>query len=65
MQTASSFRPDVLSLGPPQYQSPVDRYVPETITLPDAGSEGRSIEFERAGPRSRIYFGRRIHALRL
>jgi 6-phosphofructokinase 1 len=51
----SGFCPEVLSLGPVQFPSPVDRYIPETITLPDAGNRG-SITFERAGPRSRIYF---------
>jgi 6-phosphofructokinase 1 len=33
----------------------VDRYIPETITLPDAGNRG-NITFERAGPRNRIFF---------
>jgi 6-phosphofructokinase 1 len=56
MPSLPSFHPDVLSLGPPGRLSPVDRHVPETITLPDAGSTGGSITFERAGPRSRIYF---------
>jgi 6-phosphofructokinase 1 len=55
MVPGSPFYPEVLSLGSPQFPSPVDRYIPETITLPDAGTRG-SIVFERAGPRSRIYF---------
>jgi 6-phosphofructokinase 1 len=56
MALDSIFRPEVLTLGAPQFPSPVDRYIPESITLPDAGNNGRVIEFERAGPRSRIYF---------
>jgi 6-phosphofructokinase 1 len=56
MPAASVFRPEVLSLGPPEFPSPVDRYVPDTITLPNAGNGGGSIAFERAGPRSHIYF---------
>jgi 6-phosphofructokinase 1 len=55
MVTGSPFYPDVLTLGSPQFPSPVDRYIPETITLPDAGNRG-SIAFERAGPRNRLYF---------
>jgi 6-phosphofructokinase 1 len=46
----------VLSLGAPQYQSPVDRYISDTITLPDAGNTSKVITFERAGPKSKIYF---------
>lgn len=53
---ASGFFPEVLSLGSPQLLSPVDRYITETITLPDAGNTGRNITFERAGPRKQIYF---------
>ena len=45
-----------LDLGAPRHPSPLERYVQETITLPGAGNNGDTIQFERAGPRSRLYF---------
>jgi len=32
------------------------RYVQENITLPGVGNQGETIQFERAGPRSHLYF---------
>ena len=51
-----SYTSEVLDLGDPAHSSPLDRYVAETITLPGAGNDGETIEFERAGPRSHLYF---------
>src|SRR5262245_60965431 len=45
---------EVLDLGAPSHPSPLTRYVSESITLP--GVDGETIEFERAGPRSHLYF---------
>jgi 6-phosphofructokinase 1 len=55
MAQGSPFLPDVLTLGAAHFPSPIDRYIPESISLPDAGNRG-IITFERAGPRSRVYF---------
>ena len=46
----------VQSVGMPAHTSPLSRYVQETITLPGAGNEGKTIDFERAGPRQQLYF---------
>ena len=51
-----SYVEEVLDLGAPAHPSPLNRYVQETITLPGAGNNGDTIQFERAGPRSRLYF---------
>jgi 6-phosphofructokinase 1 len=51
-----SFTAGILDLGAPVHPSPLNRYVQETITLPGAGNNGETIDFERAGPRSRLYF---------
>ncbi len=56
MTPVSDFRPQVLSLGPPEVLSPVDRHVSETVILPQAGGNAGTITFERAGPRKEIYF---------
>jgi 6-phosphofructokinase 1 len=51
-----SYQAKVLDLGAPAHSSPLSRYVQETITLPGAGNNGETIQFERAGPRSLLYF---------
>lgn len=47
---------DVPRLGECRFVSPIQRAVPERIMLPSASADGAMIEFERAGPRPRIYF---------
>lgn len=47
---------DVPRLGECRFASPIQRIVPERIMLPSASADGEIVEFERAGPRSRIFF---------
>jgi 6-phosphofructokinase 1 len=49
-------RPDVQILGPAVYDSPLVRVVEERITLPGPEDVGGPIDFERAGPRRKIFF---------
>ena len=51
-----NYAAEVLDLGAPAHPSPLNRYVQDTITLPGAANNGETIQFERAGPRSRLYF---------
>ncbi|MEQ1948653.1 MAG: ATP-dependent 6-phosphofructokinase [Bryobacteraceae bacterium] len=46
----------VPQLGECRVLSPIQRPVPERILLPSARAEESNVDFERAGPRPRIYF---------
>ena len=56
MNDSTPFRPAVESLGECSFPSPLTREVPERIRLPGPGQSEPGIEFERAGPRTRIFF---------
>lgn len=56
MLDSSPLRPAVQQLGPCNFDSPLTRVVEERIVLPGPEDVGGPIDFERAGPRKRIYF---------
>lgn len=56
MNNPKPFQPKVESLGECGFPSPLTRQVPERIVLPGPGQSEPGIDFERAGPRKRIFF---------
>ena len=56
MNHAKPFRPEVKSLGNCGVASSLTREVPERIVLPGPGQSEPGLDFERAGPRRRIFF---------
>jgi 6-phosphofructokinase 1 len=50
------FQPEVESLGERRFASPISREVADRIVLPGPVPDGPGIDFERAGPRRRIFF---------
>lgn len=56
MTSLEPFKPNLQILGPCRFDSPLRRAVDDRITLPGPESLGRPINFERAGPREKIYF---------
>lgn len=56
MADALPLRPAVRLLGPSNFDSPLVRSVQERITLPGPEEAGGLIDFERAGPRRKIFF---------
>ena len=56
MKSPKPLRPEVQSLGECRFASPLTREVPERIVLPGRGESEIGIDFERAGPRKRIFF---------
>jgi 6-phosphofructokinase 1 len=56
MNTRKPFQPEIKSLGECGFASPLPREVAERIVLPGPGQSEPGIDFERAGPRRRIFF---------
>jgi 6-phosphofructokinase 1 len=56
MNNRKPFPAEIKSLGECAFTSPLTREVPEHIVLPGPGQSGPGIDFERAGPRRRMFF---------